>query len=68
MSFGPENMSVFINHVHIELQTTFAEGTVNYVHRQGFLEVFLSACSDFHFRIMPAFNVVLPVGMKITDI
>ncbi len=38
--------------------------TANCVHRQWFLEVFLSPCSDFQYKIIPVFNAVLPEGRK----
>lgn len=33
---------------------------------QGFVEVFLSPCSNFHDRIIPVFDAVLPEGLTIT--
>lgn len=37
-------------------------------HRQGFLEVLLSPCSDFHEKTIPVFTAVVPRGLKITGI
>ena len=41
------------------------DGTLTGVHWQWFLEVFLSPGSDFHDKITPIFNAVLPEGSKI---
>ena len=43
-------------------------GTVSCVHRQWFLEVFLSPCSDFQDRIVSVFNAELPEGLKVAGI
>lgn len=32
------------------------------------LEMFLNPCTDFHGRIIPVYNAVLPKALKITDI
>jgi len=46
-----------------KLQPAFVERIVNCPHRQLFLEVFLSLCSDFHNRIKSVFKAVLPKGL-----
>ncbi len=41
-------------------------GTVDCVHRQCFLEVFLSPCCDFHYSSIPVCDAVPSKGPKIT--
>lgn len=43
----------------------FMDDTVNCVHGQWFLKVFLSPCSDFHDRHHVCFNAVLPEGPEV---
>uniref|UniRef100_A0A672LFC3 Methylcrotonoyl-CoA carboxylase subunit alpha, mitochondrial n=1 Tax=Sinocyclocheilus grahami TaxID=75366 RepID=A0A672LFC3_SINGR len=45
-----------------------ANGTVDWVHRQCFLEVFLSPCCDFHYSSIPVCDAVPSKGPKITGI
>ncbi len=45
-----------------------ANGTVDCVHRQCFLEVFLSPCCDFHYSSIPVCDAVPSKGPKITGI
>ncbi len=44
------------------------DGTVDCVHRQCFLEVFLSPCCDFHYSSIPVCVAVPSKGPKITGI
>ena len=52
----------------VEFQLSFVDAAMNCVHRQWFLEVFLSPCSDVHYRILSVFNAVPSEGLKITNI
>jgi len=58
MSFGSKMTAECLHHV-LYLREVFVDEMVSCVHRQWFLEVFLSPCRGFHDRIMPHYNAVL---------
>ena len=75
MSWGPEEAAVFLDLVSIqfplcmvEFQLALVDAVMNCVDRRWFLEVFLSPCSDVHYRIMSVFNAGSSEGLKITTI
>ena len=49
----------------VAFKLAFVDAAMNCVHRQWFSEVFLSPCSDFHYRITSIFNAVPFEGLKI---
>ena len=75
MTFGPEKMAVLLDCVHMRLflcttqvYLAFVNLMANCVHRQWFLEVYLSPCRDVHTRNISVINAVPPEGLKITCI
>lgn len=68
MSLGSEKEAVFLGLVYIhvlrmvESQLAFVDAVTNCVYRQRILEVFLSPCSNVHYRIMSVFNAVPSKG------
>ncbi len=75
MSLGQQDTTVLLDHVYIwlpfcmtELQLASADGTVDCVYRQWFLEVFLGPFSNVNDRIMPMSDAVSSEGPKTTGI
>ncbi len=75
MSLGQQDTMVLLDHVYIwlpfcmtELQLASADGTVDCVYRQWFLEVFLGPFSNVNDRIMPMSDAVSSEGPKTTGI
>lgn len=63
MSSGQERMAAFLDLVYkwiplfkLEFQLAFVETAMHCVYKQWYLEVFLSPCSDVHYRTISVFD------------
>ncbi len=71
MSLVPQDMTALLDHDHIwllfcitEVYLAFADGTVDCVYRQWFLNLFLSLFSNFNDRIMQMSDAVSYEGRR----